>query len=119
MDFFFTKNLYQKNKKKIVAFFFFVCFIFFWGVGGGRTRVSENPKSNCNFLYCEFTFKKKYIFMGEGARVSDFLFTKNTNLKKIFFEGWGGGARVSEFFLLKHPNRKFFLRGGGSRVEWG
>ena len=40
---------------------------------------------------------------GEGARVSDFFFTKNPNLKKILCVCvWlgGGGAGVSELFLL-------------------
>ena len=36
---------------------------------------------------------KKILFSGgKGARVSDFFFTKNPNLKKIFFF-WGGGGR--------------------------
>ena len=46
------------------------------------------------------------------ARVSEFYFTKNPNLKRG--RGWvgGGGASVSEFFLLniQIENRFFLLR---------
>ena len=48
---------------------------------------------------------KKIFFLwgGGGARVSEFFFTKNPNLKINYFSwgelgGGGGGARVSEFF---------------------
>ena len=50
-------------------------------------------------------------------------FTKNPNLKRIFFYGQEGGgevggrgARVSEFFFTKNPHLKkklFFFGGGG------
>ena len=49
------------------------------------------------------------------ARVSDFIFTKNPNLKKIAGRGVceGEGARVRKFFLTKNANLKFFLSAGG------
>ena len=55
-----------------------------------------------NFFYYESKFKirknKKNIVAGgemvglRGARVSDFFFTKNPNLKKIFLGGGGSGG---------------------------
>ena len=62
------------------------------------------------------------IIVGEGARVSDFFFTKDPNLKKncvyvcvcvvvvvvVGVVGGGGGGvegtRVSEFIFTKNPN---------------
>ena len=39
---------------------------------------------------------KKILFSGgKGARVSDFFFTKNPNLKKIFFFGGGEEGGVA------------------------
>ena len=67
MDFFLQRIYIKKIKKKLLLFFFFFLFVLFFSGGwGGRTRVSENPKSNCNFLYCEFTFKKKIFLWGRG-----------------------------------------------------
>ena len=67
-------------------------------------------------FYKGFKSKKKNLFFrgwGEGAaRVSEFVFTKNTNRKKkkktYFLErGWGegGGAGVRDFFT-RNPNLK-------------
>ena len=45
------------------------------------------------FFYYESNFKLFFFGGGVGARVSDFFFTKNQNLKKNSFEGlrWGWG----------------------------
>ena len=52
-----------------------------------------------------------------------FFLCKESKCKKtIFGGGWGeggGGARVSEFIFTKNPNVKYFLGGGGGRVGVG
>ena len=98
--------------------------ILFW-VGGRRARFS---------VFCFYKeSKSKIICFGVGgwwagrgsvARVSDFFFTNNPNLKKLF---WGGGGRmawVSDFFYKesksKNKEKKIFsvLGGGGCGGKW-
>ena len=63
---------------------------------------------------------------GEGAILSECLFTKDANLKKNFLFG-GGGELVKVILLTKNPNIKskkeylFFLFFGGRMVDgwWG
>ena len=70
-----------------------------WVGWGGGARVSD-------FFYTESKFKKINCFsflLGVGARVSEFIFTKNSNGGGGKGNGVGGGG-VSEF--TKSPNLK-------------
>ena len=88
-------------------------------MGGGRGQRGGARESE--FYYKEskskkkINLKKKSFFVGgkgwgEGvARVSEFFFTKNPNLKKNFFSGVGGwGWRVSGWGREAGVNECFY-----------
>ena len=60
-----------------------------------HTYVRDRPYIPSTTLLCEGIIIKINIFLvGEGARVSDFFFTKTSNLKKNL--GGGGGGQGEE-----------------------
>ena len=50
--------------------------------------------------------------MGEGARVSNFLFTRNPNGKYFFLRWCVGGAGVNDFFYKESKLKKKNFLGG-------